>query len=127
MGEMYTGAKTIHTEIIISGPTSAYQTFNGADSPTQAPATTWAALALSIAEKGHRVKIVLDIRDDTIGVLLCSLADSLVGIFWTRCQRATTASLTFSEPVIKYIDNIISANGSRTWFFYITWNAVWSS
>lgn len=45
LGEMYTGAKTIHTGAITSSPTSAYQTFNGADST--APATTWATLAAS--------------------------------------------------------------------------------
>ena len=53
LGEIYTGAKTIHTEVITSNPTSAaYQTFNGADSPTQVPATTWAALAGSASQKG---------------------------------------------------------------------------
>ena len=45
LGEMYTGARTIHTEPITSSTTSAYQTFNGADSTTQTPATTWATLA----------------------------------------------------------------------------------
>ena len=49
---MYTGAKTIHTEAITSSPTNAYQTFNGADSTTQAPATTWATLAGSALQLG---------------------------------------------------------------------------
>ena len=52
LGEMYTGAKTIHTEAITSSPTNVYQTFNGADSTTQAPATTWATLAGSASQLG---------------------------------------------------------------------------
>jgi hypothetical protein len=52
LGEMYTGAKTIHTEAITSGPINSYQTFNGADSPTQVPAATWAPLAGSALQRG---------------------------------------------------------------------------
>lgn len=43
LGQLYTGAKTVHTEVV-AGPTNTYITLNGADNPTQLPATTWAAL-----------------------------------------------------------------------------------
>jgi len=43
LGEIYTGVKTIHTQIITQPPTKSYQTVNGADSPTQALVTTYPA------------------------------------------------------------------------------------
>jgi hypothetical protein len=78
LGEMYTGAKTIHTEAITSSTTSAYQTFNGADSTAQTPATTWPALA------GSAFKLQLGAIGS--GWLLISTVIPLgcsIGILWS--------------------------------------------
>jgi len=46
LGELYFGAKTVHTENVTSStPTTTLHTVNGADNPTQLPATTWAPLS----------------------------------------------------------------------------------
>ena len=44
LGQLYTGAKTVHTENVTSGPTATYNTVNGADNPTFAPASTFPAV-----------------------------------------------------------------------------------
>ncbi|KAJ3516261.1 hypothetical protein NLJ89_g1236 [Agrocybe chaxingu] len=41
LGELYIGAKTVHTQNVTEPP-STLRTVNGADNPTQAPASTWA-------------------------------------------------------------------------------------
>jgi len=45
LGQLYTGAQTIHTSVITSAPSSVYMTLSGSDIPGQAPASTWAPLA----------------------------------------------------------------------------------
>lgn len=48
LGELYTGATTIHTEVITA---SGYQTFDGADTPMQTPVTSWPVLAVSASQQ----------------------------------------------------------------------------
>jgi len=52
LGMLYTGANTVHTEVVTAGPTPTYNTVNGADNPTQAPATTWPVLFNSAKGRG---------------------------------------------------------------------------
>ena len=85
LGETYTGARTIHTEPITSSTTSAYQTFNGADSTTQTPATTWATLAGSALQLGAIDSGWLLIS--TIILLGCSLGTlwTVTWALWLKC------------------------------------------
>ncbi|RDB28679.1 Alkali-sensitive linkage protein 1 [Hypsizygus marmoreus] len=43
LGQIYVGAKTVHTQVITQPPTKSFRTVNGADSPTQSLVTTYAA------------------------------------------------------------------------------------
>lgn len=78
LGQLYTGAKTVHTEVVTSAPTPTYNTVNGADNPTQAPATTWPSLLNSASSRRPSVPT---------GLQLFSLAMALVcgffGLMWT--------------------------------------------
>jgi hypothetical protein len=44
LGQMYVGAKTVHTQIVSKPPTKSYRTVNGADNPTQGLVTTYASV-----------------------------------------------------------------------------------
>ncbi|PPQ69439.1 hypothetical protein CVT25_004831 [Psilocybe cyanescens] len=78
LGQLYTGAKTIHTEIITSAPTSTYKTVNGADNPTQAPATTWPSLLSSAPSTRGSVPASLQLF-----ILVLSLVSGFFGLIWT--------------------------------------------
>ncbi|KAG6813247.1 hypothetical protein H0H92_012884 [Tricholoma furcatifolium] len=43
LGQLYVGAKTVHTQIVTQAPTPTYSTVFGADNPTQGLVTTYAA------------------------------------------------------------------------------------
>ncbi|CAA7265847.1 unnamed protein product [Cyclocybe aegerita] len=51
LGELYIGAKTVHTQNVTEPP-STLRTVNGADNPTQAPASTWAPYPSSAPSLG---------------------------------------------------------------------------
>ncbi|KAG5652200.1 hypothetical protein H0H81_005935 [Sphagnurus paluster] len=76
LGQIYVGAKTVHTQIVTQPPTKSYQTVNGADSPTQGLVTTYPAAAHSGA-----VDPFVDLN--TLGRLLLALVASMLGATWT--------------------------------------------
>jgi len=78
LGEIYVGARTIHTQVVTAPPTSAYKTFNGADNPTQLPATSWAPLPNSAASPWASNNAVL--LTPLAAALLASIVGGL-GIF----------------------------------------------
>ncbi|KAH9486438.1 Alkali-sensitive linkage protein 1 [Psilocybe cubensis] len=76
LGQLYLGAKTVHTEVVTSAPTPTYHTVNGADNPTQAPATTWPALLNS---SPRRVSVPEGLQ---LLSLLTAMAGILFGLMW---------------------------------------------
>ncbi|KAG6817584.1 hypothetical protein H0H87_006961 [Tephrocybe sp. NHM501043] len=44
LGQMYVGAKTVHTQIVTQAPTKTFTSVNGADNPTQGLVTTYASV-----------------------------------------------------------------------------------
>jgi len=80
LGQMYVGAKTVHTEVVSRPATKTYQTVNGADNPTQALVTTYAA-APNAAIRGQNI-FGSETGSHSICLSLAILA-SVVGTVWT--------------------------------------------
>lgn len=77
LGELYTGANTVHTEVVTAGPTATYNTVNGADNPTFAPASTFPAVFNSaISTRGSLFSGI------PLGFLVTSVLIGFSGILW---------------------------------------------
>jgi hypothetical protein len=80
LGQIYVGAKTVHTQIVSKAPTKSYQTVNGADSPTQGLVTTYASISNG-AVHGWNV-FGMEARRQVVGVGF-ALVGCVVGAVWT--------------------------------------------
>jgi len=55
LGELYTGVKTIHTQVVTQAPTKSYQTVYGSDNPSQALVTTYPAVTFNASPRRWNV------------------------------------------------------------------------
>ncbi|KAG6841565.1 hypothetical protein C0991_009600 [Blastosporella zonata] len=80
LGQMYVGAKTIHTQVVSQAPTKTFTSVNGADNPTQGLVTTYASFPNGAA-RGWSV-FGAEHGSQTLGIT-CALIACAVGVVWT--------------------------------------------
>ncbi|KAG6911304.1 hypothetical protein DXG01_002143 [Tephrocybe rancida] len=80
LGQMYVGAKTVHTQIVTQAPTKTFTSVNGADNPTQGLVTTYA----SVPNGAVRVWSIFgpEQGSQTLGLSFALIACA-IGAVWT--------------------------------------------
>lgn len=76
LGQLYVGAKTVHTQVVTQAPTPTFTTINGGYNPTQGIVTTYAA------SPSYAIRQWTVLGRETLG-LGAILAGAIVGAIWT--------------------------------------------
>lgn len=84
LGELYTGAKTVHTEYVKDAALEGYKTVDGADVVNQPLATSWpVSTAASGASSSRWVIFGTDTPITMIGLVAITIGSLMSGVCWT--------------------------------------------